>query len=443
MGIRPIDLSGVRLRDGVEFEFSQGAVGRLGPGERVVVVRDRQAFAARYGAGINIAGEFTSGGLNNRGEQISLEDGNGNLLLQFTYADSGAWPDRADGLGSTLELIDMAGADGDPANWRASAEYGGSPGRVGTGPVASVVINELLSNSVAPRQDAIELHNPTSTAIDVSGWLLSDALDNLRKFAIPAQTVISPGGYVSFDQSQFGASGRETRDVVLSGAHGGQLWLVQADSQGRILRFVDHVQFGTASADVSLGRWPDGLGPLYAMDQLTLGGKNSRPRAGEVIISEVHYHPLDMDGAGNKKPDDFEYLELYNRTGATVDVGGWHITGIDYTFPPATTISAGQTALLVRFDPATAVTASAFRFLYGVDPSVPLLGPFDEPLSDEGMTLRLQRPDAPPPDEPDFVPIVGVDEIVYTNAAPWPTGAGGTGQSLTPHLVHGQGGVGR
>jgi hypothetical protein len=44
------------------------------------------------------------------------------------------WPGRADGNGSSLELIDPNGDYSDGANWRNSISYGGSPGDCGTRP---------------------------------------------------------------------------------------------------------------------------------------------------------------------------------------------------------------------------------------------------------------------------------------------------------------------
>jgi hypothetical protein len=39
---------------------------------------------------------------------------------------------------------------------------------------APIVINEVLAHSEAPKEDAVELFNPTANAIDISGWWLSN-----------------------------------------------------------------------------------------------------------------------------------------------------------------------------------------------------------------------------------------------------------------------------
>ena len=63
----------------------------------------------------------------------------------------------------------------------------------------SVRINEASCSGV----DWVELYNPTSTAIDVSNWVLSDRADGgaaKHRFAIPRATVIAPGAFVVFEQ---------------------------------------------------------------------------------------------------------------------------------------------------------------------------------------------------------------------------------------------------
>ena len=45
--------------------------------------------------------------------------------------------------------------------------------------------------------------------------------------------------------------------------------------------------------------------------------------------------------------------------------------------------------------------AASFRSAYGIDDAVPLVGPFsDGPLGNDTGTVRLQRPDMPPANDP-------------------------------------------
>ncbi|MCP3973021.1 MAG: hypothetical protein GY720_00850, partial [bacterium] len=105
-----------------------------GAGERIVVLRSQSAFAAKYDtAGMRLAiGEYDGSAtkLGNDGEEITLRDSLGGLVQQFTYNDVSPWPVLPDGAGPSLVLVaPLADPDpGDPANWRASALFGGRPG---------------------------------------------------------------------------------------------------------------------------------------------------------------------------------------------------------------------------------------------------------------------------------------------------------------------------
>lgn len=129
-----IDLGGVRLDGDVAFDFDAAAITSLAPGQYVLLVENLEAFEARYGAGLPVAGTY-QGRLADDGGHIRLVDGSGSVIHDFIYRQSGSWPDEAHGQGSTLELLDPWGDYGDSANWRASFQPGGTPG---TGDVAEL-----------------------------------------------------------------------------------------------------------------------------------------------------------------------------------------------------------------------------------------------------------------------------------------------------------------
>lgn len=126
----PISLDGVQLAGGVEFHFSNDL---LQPGERAVLVHDREAFVARYGSDVRILGEYGTwpyrDRLSNRTDAMRLLDRFGELIAEVEYSD--AWYPDADGLGASLGLRQPAfaspqanGAD----DWYASLRLDGSPG---------------------------------------------------------------------------------------------------------------------------------------------------------------------------------------------------------------------------------------------------------------------------------------------------------------------------
>jgi hypothetical protein len=129
IGDTPLDLTGVRLTEGVTFDFTHSAVKTLAPGAFVLIVQNAAAFTARYGQGLPVAGTYT-GQLENNGERLRLDDGVGEKVLEFAYDP--AWQIRAAGRGRSLTIVDATRAWstwGDAASWRASSTDGGSPGR--------------------------------------------------------------------------------------------------------------------------------------------------------------------------------------------------------------------------------------------------------------------------------------------------------------------------
>ncbi|MGV3773617.1 MAG: lamin tail domain-containing protein [Verrucomicrobiales bacterium] len=126
-----VDLTGVRFAVGILFNFSAGS--RLGAGERLVVVKDREAFQARYGTAIRVEGEF-DGNLSNSGEEVAMVDAAGKDISRFHFLDRAPWPPSANRNGFSLVLIrpETKPNPKEPLNWRGSVLPGGTPGGTDT-----------------------------------------------------------------------------------------------------------------------------------------------------------------------------------------------------------------------------------------------------------------------------------------------------------------------
>ncbi|MBN1442793.1 MAG: chitobiase/beta-hexosaminidase C-terminal domain-containing protein, partial [Planctomycetes bacterium] len=126
-----LDLHGIRITGGIDYEFSRSPVTRLAPREVLVVARDVLAFASRHDVrGMNLVGGY-SGRLSNGGEPILLEGPAGEPILDFEYEDS--WHPETDGEGYSLIAVDPGAAPeawDAAAGWRASDLVDGSPGLV-------------------------------------------------------------------------------------------------------------------------------------------------------------------------------------------------------------------------------------------------------------------------------------------------------------------------
>ena len=141
-----VDLSNIAFTEGVLFNFGTNnpSVLTVPPGGRVVVVGGNGAFLSRYGSNpaVKIAGTF-SGSFSNSGERTTLVGASGATIAQFTYGHTEPWPvDAAGGvynnaappqlIGGGYSLVlnnPAAGIDyNSGANWRSSAQIGGTPG---------------------------------------------------------------------------------------------------------------------------------------------------------------------------------------------------------------------------------------------------------------------------------------------------------------------------
>ena len=282
---------------------------------------------------------------------------------------------------------------------------------------APVVVNEVLSHSTAPLEDAIELYNPTAAPLDIGGWWLSDDHRELRKFHIPAGTVVPANGYVVFYEEQFGAS------FALSSL--GDEVVLSAENGGALTGYRSQVHFGAAADGVSFGRVPLAGVPdeFWPMTARTFGEANSAALTGPVVINEI----LSASDGGVDAAH-AQFIELQNITGTAVDLSGWVLRGgIDFNFAPGTTLAPGGYAMLVAFDPADAPALGVFRATYQVPPSVPIFGPFSPLLNPHGTRIELARPG---PAVSGVTPLWMVDRVAYRDFAPWPYAPGKSIQRL-------------
>ena len=420
-GTEALDLSGVKISEAIRFTFPEGF--QLAPGTFVVLAGDADSFTDQF-PDLTLGGVY-DGRLSNGSEKIELIDSLGKPLLSVIYSDQPPWPSTADGRGFSLvpRLADPDTNPNDPGNWRASAAPGGSPGRNDLPPdIKPAWITEVLAHSDPPSVDSVEIHNPNAAALDLSHWFLTDDWSEPAKYAIPEDTILSPGGYIVFTEEQFNPN----NNGFALDSHGDQVFLFSADANGKLTGFSDGFTFGASENGVTFGRLVTASGQAQypAQSRPSLGLPNIGPKVGPVVINEIHYHP---QGTGP------EFVELKNITSHTVLLydpqhpgNTWRVGGIDFQFPTGTSIHPGGLMIITNADPAD------FGSHYAIPDDVPVLGPFLGTLQDSGERLELLKPDEPDtdPDGSEIVPYIVIDAVRYNDNPPWPSEPDGNGLSL-------------
>ncbi|HRE88502.1 MAG TPA: lamin tail domain-containing protein [Myxococcota bacterium] len=249
-----------------------------------------------------------------------------------------------------------------------------------TTPTATVVINE-----VAPAGDPadwVELHNPSGVGADISGWVFRDD-DDAHAYQFPAGTVIPAGGYKVVERIDPGLG--EGFDFGLGGADSARLY-----DAGGVL--VDETSWldGAAPAERSWGRIPNASGAFATLITPTPGAANepnpsqtcdNGTREGLEVCDGTDFAGLSCEGLGwgggqlsclesctrigtsgctaraaglvinEVESDDTDRIELFNGTGAPIDLGGYTYTDEGdntFTIASGTTIAAGAHLVFER-----------------------------------------------------------------------------------------------
>jgi hypothetical protein len=226
------------------------------------------------------------------------------------------------------------------------------------------------------------------------------------------------------DESAFNAGGN---GFALS-SNGETIYLTMGNANGPT-HFVDSVSFGDTMAGETYGRIleTDWFAP---MSKATLGKRNSDPRVGPVVISEVQRDPGTPSAAAlaiypNLNSGDLEFIEIHNPQASQVDLNNWRIRGgVDITFG-ADTLGPGETLVVVSFaaDRSDNVDrTAAFRAHYGLGENVKIVGGYANQLNNDRDRVTLQRPGMPAADG--SIPRLLEDEVVYSNVGDWESEAG-------------------
>ena len=312
-GSAPVDLGGYSF-EGIGFIFPVGST--LAGGGRLVLANNGSpsAWALRY-PGVAPAGWY-GGNLSNSGERIALLDPNGWTVCSVTFGVTNGWPTSANGLGYSLEIVDPQGDPNDPANWRASASVGGTPGQPPAPlPEPSLLLNELMAeNSGAVSNglsspDWLELFNPTTNSVNLTGWSLSINGDP-RKFVFADAPPIDLGQFlVVWCDSATNDPGFHTGFTL--GRKGESVFLFDPQTN-----LVDAVSFGLQLTNYSLGRVEDNW-------QLTVPTPGTSNLPADI---EAQTNLVLNEWLANSPPGGSDWIELFNRSALPVPLNGLYFS---------------------------------------------------------------------------------------------------------------------
>ena len=212
----------------------------------------------------------------------------------------------------------------------------------------NLFLNELMAKNRSTTADEaraydpwIELHNAGCQDINLEGLYLSDSPSHPTRWRFPAVR-IPPSGFlvVWVDGDTF--DGHLHTNFRINPA-GGTILLSDNDANGNAP--LDVLRFDKGIADVSLGRYPNGLGTWEVLR--TPSPKTANTRA-KLYINEVmsRNRSTIVDESG----DYDDWIELYNPSDSTVNLGGMFLSD-DLNDPqkwqiPAVTIAKGGFLLI-------------------------------------------------------------------------------------------------
>jgi predicted extracellular nuclease len=195
-------------------------------------------------------------GLSSNGEEVWLEDATGNLIDDITFPALGV---------DTSYGRNPNGSD----NWqKLSPPTKGISN--GSGGVATLplVMNEIYSRGTVDDPDWIEIYNPNSVQVDLTGYKIYDSggqSGSKPKMEFPSGTIIAANSFFVIITADGSAA-----DFGLSSG-GEEVWL--ENSSGTV---IDDVTFLAMDVTQSYGRYPDGSANLQLLSVITKGAPNQQ-----------------------------------------------------------------------------------------------------------------------------------------------------------------------
>ncbi len=329
--------------EGIDYEFPDGST--LGPLEYMVIVKNIGVFKSFYSSNAPIYGQFR-GGLNDFGENLKLVIPD-EVYTKYIIVDSVVyepyppWPDYANGLGSSLQLINPFEDNSRVGNWFAvNYDINGNmliatPGFANSvfddhQYIPKIWINEIqvqnnigITNSFGIRTPWIELLYSDSGNIKLTNYYLSDNYAELLKYPIPDGTDLqSMRPIIIFADGNTNFIPNELHSNFILNTNSGTIYLSR-NVNGNI-QVVDYIRYNEIPSDYSYGSYPDG----QCMErQMFLEPTPGFPNKTTVKIYINEWMASNIATYEDSADNNFEdWIELYNMSYNPVDISGYYLT---------------------------------------------------------------------------------------------------------------------
>jgi spore coat protein CotH len=194
--------------------------------------------------------------------------------------------------------------------------------------------NTVILDPAGDAEDWIEFYNNTDENIDVGGMYLTDTPALHTKWQFPAGTSIAPDGYlIVWADNELTEEGLHANFKLSASGE----YIILSDAAAAVL---DSVGFGSQTTNLTMARIPNGTGP-FVQGEPTFNADNGNGVGGLVINEFAADNTVILDPAGDAE----DWIEFYNNTDESIDVGGMYLTDTPslhtkWQFPAGTSIAA-------------------------------------------------------------------------------------------------------
>jgi len=239
---------------------------------------------------------------------------------------------------------------------------------------ANVAVNfgtvDVTPASGNQREEYIQIVNPNNTPVDLSGWSVTGGVEHVFSpgTVVPANGTGRNRLYLAKDSASFRAR--------FAAPRGNQNLFVQEGFDGRL----------SARGETLFLVRPNGS----EADTLTTPN-NASSAQNQLRVTELDYHPAPATLAeravdAGLTGDDFEYVELQNIGGTSLNVSGVQLVeGVRFVLPGGTQIPAGAYLVIAKNPSAFALRHPDVATPNGAQ----VLGPYEGYLSNGGERVQL------------------------------------------------------